>query len=173
VQILDDILAAPDDGLLRCDCAVGLHAELEGSEERVRNFVGREDDVVVLEETLGEEVAECVILLVECEDGGIGYACVALLARFAELRFAQLTGLFLVLNLLLAVVQQEELESRWHIVRTKLYICIPLVLVDLPCPWVILSPDSVNPCHDQDFVYEVRGSFAMCRLQLRIEMSLL
>jgi hypothetical protein len=94
-QILDDILAASNDGLLRCDRAIGLDAELEGREKRVRYFVGGENDVFVLEQALRKEVAKSVVFLVECEDGGVGH-----------------TGFFLVLNLLLAVVQQEELESR-------------------------------------------------------------
>lgn len=38
------------------------------------HFVRREDDVVVLEEALGEQVAEGVVLLVEGEDCGIGDA---------------------------------------------------------------------------------------------------
>ena len=73
VQILNDVLAASDNSLLRCDCAIGLDSELEGREERVGDFVRREDDVVVLEEALRKEIAECVVFLVEREDGGIGH----------------------------------------------------------------------------------------------------
>lgn len=73
VQIRDDILAAADDSLLGCDGAVGLDAQLEGSKKRVGNLVGGEDDVLVLEEALGEEVAERVVFLVEREDGCVGY----------------------------------------------------------------------------------------------------
>ena len=49
VQILDDVLAASNDSLLRCDRAICLNAELEGREKRVRYFVGGEDDVLILE----------------------------------------------------------------------------------------------------------------------------
>lgn len=52
VQIRDDILAGPNDSLFGCDCAVGLNAEFEGREERVRDLVGGKDDVLVLEEAL-------------------------------------------------------------------------------------------------------------------------
>jgi hypothetical protein len=40
----------------------------------VRNLVCGEDNVVVLEEALGEEVAERVVFFVKGEDGGIGDA---------------------------------------------------------------------------------------------------
>lgn len=36
------------------------------------NLVGGKDNVLVLEEALGEEVAERVVLLVEREDGCVG-----------------------------------------------------------------------------------------------------
>lgn len=72
VQIRDDVLAAADNSLLGCDGAVGLYAQLESGEEGVGNLVGGEDDVLVLEEALGEEVAERVVFLVEREDGCVG-----------------------------------------------------------------------------------------------------
>ena len=72
VQIRDDVLAAADDSLLGCDGAVGLYAQLKSGEERVGNLVGGKDNVLVLEEALGEEVAERVVLLVEREDGCVG-----------------------------------------------------------------------------------------------------
>ena len=75
VQVHNDVPAALDDRILGCDSAVGGDAELESREERVGDFVRREDDVVVLEEALGEEVAERVIFFVEGEDGGVGDAC--------------------------------------------------------------------------------------------------
>lgn len=52
-----------------------MDAELKGSEERVGDFVGCEEDSRVLLETSGEQVAERVVLLVECEDGRVGNAC--------------------------------------------------------------------------------------------------
>ena len=73
VQILDDILAASDDSLFWCNCAVGLYTEFEGREKRVGHLVGGEDDVLVLEQALRKEVAKRVILLVECEDGSVGH----------------------------------------------------------------------------------------------------
>jgi hypothetical protein len=75
LQILNDVAATANDGLLGCDAAVGLHAELEGCEERMGNLVGGEDDVVVLEEALRKEIAKGMILLVEREDGGVGDPC--------------------------------------------------------------------------------------------------
>ena len=80
MQVLNDILAAPNNGFLGCNCAVGLNTELERGEQRVGNFISGEDDVVVLKEALGKKVAKCVVFLVECEDGGIGHACSMLLA---------------------------------------------------------------------------------------------
>lgn len=81
MQILNDVFAAPNDGLLGCDRAVGLDAELEGRKQWVGDLVGGEDHVVVLKEALGEEVAERVILFVECEDSGVRYACKIVLAQ--------------------------------------------------------------------------------------------
>ena len=46
--------------------------------KRVRNFVAREGDVVVLEETSADQVAQGVILLVEGEDRGGGDAYISL-----------------------------------------------------------------------------------------------
>jgi hypothetical protein len=104
VQIRDDILAAADDSLLGCDGAVGLDAQLEGGEERVGNLVGGEDDVLVLEEALGEEVAERVVFLVEREDGRVGYTWSAWLAVVEAMEWQGLTGLLLVLDFRLPVV---------------------------------------------------------------------
>jgi hypothetical protein len=104
VQIRDDVLAAADDSLLGCDGAVGLDAQLESSEERVGNLVGGEDDVLVLEEALGEEVAERVVFLVEREDGCVGYTWSAWLAVVEAIEWRQLTGLLLVLDFRLPVV---------------------------------------------------------------------
>jgi hypothetical protein len=104
VQIRDDILAAADDSLLGCDGAVGLDAQLEGGEERVGNLVGGEDDVLVLEEALGEEVAERVVFLVEREDGRVGYTWSAWLAVVEAMEWQGLTGLLLVLDFRLPVI---------------------------------------------------------------------
>lgn len=57
-----------------------------------------------------------------------------------------LTGLLLVLNLLLTIVQQEELESVRHVVNTELH-CDFFVLVDPPRPRVVLSPACLDLCH--------------------------
>lgn len=75
LKILNNVPASADDGVFGGDGAIGLDAELEGSEERVGHLVRGEADVVVLEEALGEQVAERMILLVEGEDGGIRDAC--------------------------------------------------------------------------------------------------
>lgn len=73
-EISYDIATALDDRVLGCDGAVGRDAQLEGCEERVRYFVGGEDDVIVLEEALREKVAERVVLFVEGKDSGVGNA---------------------------------------------------------------------------------------------------
>jgi hypothetical protein len=75
LEVLDNVPAALDDGILGCDGAVGRDAELEGRKERMRNLVCREDDVVVFEETLRQQVAERVVFLVEGEDGRVRDAC--------------------------------------------------------------------------------------------------
>jgi hypothetical protein len=77
LEVLNNVPAALDDGILGCHCAVGRDAELKGCEERMWDFVRGEDNVVVLEEALREEVAERVVFLVEGEDGRVGNACCA------------------------------------------------------------------------------------------------
>ena len=73
LQVLDNVPAGADDCVLGRDGAVSLNAELESREERVRDFVRGEYDVVVLEETLREQVAKRVVLFVEREDGCMGH----------------------------------------------------------------------------------------------------
>ena len=71
---MNDVAAGLDDGVLGCNRAVSRDADFDRREERVGHLVGGEGDVVVLEEALGQEVAEGVVLLVEREDCGIGRA---------------------------------------------------------------------------------------------------
>jgi hypothetical protein len=71
LEVLNDVPAALDDGVLGCDGAVGRDAELEGRKERMRDLVCGEDNVVVLEEALRQQVAERVVFLVEGEDGRV------------------------------------------------------------------------------------------------------
>lgn len=97
-ELLDQILACIDNCLLWRNLAVGLHTELEGREKWVRNLVAGEEDVVCLGELCAQEVTECVILLVECEHGGIGDA-----------------SLWLMFHLLLAFSKEERLEPIWRI----------------------------------------------------------
>lgn len=74
LQILYNVLTAADDGVLGRNRAIGLDPKLEGCEEWVGDLVCGEDNVVILEKALGEEVAECVVFLVERKDGGVGDA---------------------------------------------------------------------------------------------------
>lgn len=75
LQVLNDVPATLDNGVLGRNGAVGGDAQLEGREQRVRDLVGGEDDVVVLEEALGDKVTERVVFAVEGEDGCVGDAC--------------------------------------------------------------------------------------------------
>jgi hypothetical protein len=75
LEVLNDVATALDDGVLGGNGAVGGDAQLEGREEWVRNLVGGEDNVLVLEEALGNEVAERVVFAVEGEDGRVRDAC--------------------------------------------------------------------------------------------------
>ena len=59
------------DRLLRAYIAVGLHAELEGGEQRVRDLVAGEEDVLGFDEFGAQEVAERVVFFVEGEHGGV------------------------------------------------------------------------------------------------------
>lgn len=88
-EVLDDVLAALDYGVLGGDGAVGGDAELERGEEGVRHLVSRECDVRVLEEALGKEVAEGVVFLVEREDGCVGDTCVEVMSVDAASRGSQ------------------------------------------------------------------------------------
>lgn len=77
LKVLHNVPAATDDGILGCDGTVSLDAELESRKERMRNFVGGKDDVLVLEEALGEQVTKRVVFLVEGEDRSVRNACCA------------------------------------------------------------------------------------------------
>lgn len=56
-QILDEIVASGNDGVLGSDFAVGLDPELELGDQRVRNPVARKQDVGALQQTRTEQVA--------------------------------------------------------------------------------------------------------------------
>ena len=132
MQVGDDVLAALDYRLLGGDAAVGGDAQLERRKERVRDLVGGEDDVVVLEQALREQVAERVVLLVEGEDGGVGDACASWISGCVGggEDCGELTGLLLVLDLLLAVVEQEELEPVFSVVVSFVrYVTVILLVV--------------------------------------------
>jgi hypothetical protein len=110
-ELQDQLLARIRHRLLRRDLAVGAHAQLEGSEQRVRHLVGGEDDVRRLDELGAQEVGEGVVLLGEGEHGRIFDACgvhVSDVRSHAD-RVLALTGLHLEGHLLLAVAEQVKL----------------------------------------------------------------
>ena len=76
LQLLNQVSTSSDDGILRSEGSIGLDAQLKGSEQRVRDFVGGEEDVGRLCEFGAEEVGEGVIFLVEGEDSCVGDTCV-------------------------------------------------------------------------------------------------
>jgi hypothetical protein len=109
LKIVDHVCAGFHNSLLGGNGAVGLNTELKRGEERVGNLVGSEHNGRVLEEALGEQIAERVVFLVEGENGCVGDACCAVeLARglrgMRAMSEGLLTGLRLLLNLLLTVV---------------------------------------------------------------------
>lgn len=71
LQLLHEVLASLHDRLLAADLAVGLHAQLEGREQRVRDLVGGVDDVRRLDELGAQQVGEGVVFFVEGEHGGV------------------------------------------------------------------------------------------------------
>lgn len=75
LQLLHQLLASLHHRLLRADLSIRLHAKLEGSEERVRDLVAGEEDVLGLHELCAEEVAEGVVFLVEGEHRCVRDAC--------------------------------------------------------------------------------------------------
>jgi hypothetical protein len=75
LQLGDEFATGFDDGGFGCDVAVGVDAELESREERVRDLVGGEGDVLHAEELVAEHVGEGVVFFVECELSGIGDLC--------------------------------------------------------------------------------------------------
>ena len=76
----DEFAAGLDNGGFGSDFAVGVDAELEGGEERVRDLVGREGDVLHAEQLVTQHVGERVVLFVEGEESGIGDLCQDVLA---------------------------------------------------------------------------------------------
>jgi hypothetical protein len=79
LQFGDEFATGFDDGGFGCDVAVGVDAELESREERVRDLVGGEGDVLHAVELVAEHVCEGVVLLVECELSGVGDLCMIIL----------------------------------------------------------------------------------------------
>lgn len=75
LKFLDHICAGLDNGVFGRDLAIGLHAELEGREERVGNLVGGEQNVGRPDEGCAEQIAQSVVFFVEEEDGRVGDAC--------------------------------------------------------------------------------------------------
>jgi hypothetical protein len=72
LKLVDQLLASLDDGSLGSDLSIGVNAELECSEERVRDFVGSEGDVVHAEQLVAQHVGHGVVFLVEREESGVG-----------------------------------------------------------------------------------------------------
>lgn len=79
MEVLHNLLAAPQDGFLGCKTPIGLHAELERREQRVGDFVCGEEDEGIFVEALRDQVAESVVLFVEGEEGGVGGAWIKIL----------------------------------------------------------------------------------------------
>lgn len=79
VKLGDELAAGLDEGVLRGDLAVGVDAQLEGGEERVRDLVGGEGDVVGAVQLVAQHVGQRVVFLVEGEERGVGDLCGALL----------------------------------------------------------------------------------------------
>ena len=76
LQLLNQVSTSSDDGVFGCQGSIGLDAQFKGCEQRVRDFVGGEEDVGRLCEFGAEEVGEGVIFLVEGEDSCVGDTCV-------------------------------------------------------------------------------------------------
>ena len=45
LQLLNQVSTGSDDGIFGCEGSIGLDAQFKGSEQRVRDFVGGEEDV--------------------------------------------------------------------------------------------------------------------------------
>lgn len=75
----DELATGLDEGVLRGDLAVGVDAQLEGGEKRVRDLVGGEGDVVGAVQLVAHHVGQGVVFLVEGEERGVGDLCGALL----------------------------------------------------------------------------------------------
>lgn len=73
--VADEFFASLGERLLRGERAIGLDAEVEFGEQRMRDLVAGEPDVRILVELVFEEVAEGVVFLVEVEDGAVGDTC--------------------------------------------------------------------------------------------------
>lgn len=84
-----------------------MNAQLESRKKRMWDLVRREDNVVVLEQALGKQVAERVVFFVEGEDGRVGNACRivrSITTRCREGVGSALTSLLFPFNLLLTLV---------------------------------------------------------------------
>lgn len=115
-QVLDEIVAGRDDGVLGSDLAVGLHTQEELGDQWMRDLVSSKQHVGVLQQTRAQQVAQRVVLFVERKDGRRGDSCGLLAARRPEQRRkrsrVELTSVNLDLDLVLAGGQHKRLVSR-------------------------------------------------------------
>lgn len=79
LELGDELTAGLDQGRLGGDLAVGVDAELKGGEQRMRDLVGGEGDVLEAEELVAQHVGEGVVFFVEREQGGVSDLCGELL----------------------------------------------------------------------------------------------
>jgi len=93
-QVLHQLFDHLDECLLGGDRAIRLDTNEHLRNIRMRDLVARHEDVLVHLQVLGQEVTEGVVLLLDYEVGSVGHA-----------------GKNLLLNLLLAIGEQEELEA--------------------------------------------------------------
>jgi hypothetical protein len=75
LQLLNQVSTSSDDGVFGCQGSIGLDAQFKGCEQRVRDFVGGEQNVWRLCEFGAEEIGESVIFLVEGEDCCVRNTC--------------------------------------------------------------------------------------------------
>jgi hypothetical protein len=125
LQLLNQVSTSSDDGVLGSEWSIGLDTQFKGCEQRVRDFVGGEQDVGWLCEFGTEEVGEGVVFLVEGEDCCVGDTCgiKALEREGGREGKTKLTGFGCPGYFLFAVAEEEELESWGNIVSDVVVVC--------------------------------------------------
>jgi hypothetical protein len=75
LELVYELLTGFDESVFRANLAVGLDADIEGTEQGVRHTIASEDDIGGAEELRAQHVREGVVLFVEMKHRAVRNTC--------------------------------------------------------------------------------------------------